>query len=59
VGALEWEIRADEPGRRLTVERRFDLSRNQFVGLEAYRAVRDLYEHASRTDAQSVVLVRD
>lgn len=58
-GALSWKTDVDEAARRLTVERRFDLSRPEFVGLDDYRAVRDLYEHAARTDAQSVVLVRD
>ena len=59
VGSLAWKVGADRANRRVTVERRFDLSRPEFTGPEEYRAVRALYAHAASTDAQSLVLVRD
>ena len=59
VGSLAWKVGADRANRRLTVERRFDLSLPDLARPDDYRAVRDLYEHAVSTDAQNLVLVRN
>ena len=56
-GSLEWRVSADEAQNTVEIRTRFDRSEYQFLGGEAYLAVRDLYQQAAKADAQSLVLL--
>ncbi len=57
-GQVECRYDADEVRRTLTFRRRFELASRQFASRNSYRALRDLYHHASEADARSRVVVR-
>jgi len=56
-GSLTASIQVDEPGRRLTYRRRFDIKEREY-GKELYGAIRSLYNQTEKHDAQPIVLVR-
>jgi hypothetical protein len=56
-GSLEWTVSAVEGQNTVEIRTRFDRSEYQFLGGEAYVAVRDLYQQAAKADAQSLVLL--
>ena len=58
-GKMECRVERGEGGGKLTVRRRFEIPERELFGRESYAALRELYERASRSDAQQVVLVRD
>ncbi len=57
VGAIVVGVELDEPSRRLTVKRRFDITRIE-LGRPGYEMLRNLYSEVEKNDAQSLVLVR-
>ncbi len=58
-GKLEVTVERGEAGGSVTFRRRFELAEREFFGGEAYNALRELYDKASKVDAQGLVLVRD
>ncbi len=58
-GKVEVRVERDESQGKLTFRRRFELPERELVGRDTYAALRALYQQASKSDAQSVVLVRD
>ncbi len=58
-GKFECDVERGEGGGSVTVRRRFEVAQNEFVGREGYLALQNLYQEASKADAQGVVLVRD
>jgi hypothetical protein len=56
-GSLEWRVSADEAQHTVEIRTRFDRSEYQFLGGEAYAAVRDLFQQGAKADAQSLVLL--
>ncbi len=58
-GRFECQVEPGEGGGSITVRRRFELAEREFFGREAYGGLRELYERASKADAQGLVLVRD
>lgn len=57
-GRVDCRTKTVESARRLSFERRFELSGREFGGNAGYAALRDLHEEASKADARAVVLVR-
>ncbi len=58
-GEVEWRVEHDESQGKITFRRRFELPERELVGRDKYAALQSLYEQASKSDAQDVVLVRD
>ena len=56
-GSLTASFELDEPGRRLTYRRRFDIKDREY-GKDLYGAVKALFSQTEKHDAQPVVLVR-
>ena len=58
VGAYSLEVAADPAARRVEVRRSFSRSQHEIHGRDGYTLLRDLYEKASLSDAQTLVLLR-
>lgn len=58
VGTIEVQVEPDEAAGKITVRRRFERPGRDFIGVDSYRMLRDLYAQAAKADAQSVVLVQ-
>lgn len=58
IGTLGVSLELDEEARRLTFERRLEINQRELVGREAYGQIRELYRTTEKSDAQSIVLVR-
>lgn len=59
VGSFKVTAGHDPAARTLVIERRFERAERELFGPEGYSKIRDLYEKASKHDAQDLVLVRD
>ncbi len=58
-GAFTAQVLLDPAGHALTYTRRFDTRERQFVGREAYAALRGLYAAAETSDGQKLLLLHD
>lgn len=58
LGAYSLAVKADPAARRAEVVRRFGRHKHEIHGQENYAVLRKLYEKASQSDAQTLVLVR-
>ena len=56
--AGSFERRTEAGEHQVTIHRRFERPGHEYLGNEAYGALRDLYGEASKADAQSLVLVQ-
>lgn len=59
VGNYSLEVKSDPAARRAEIVRRFSRHQHEIHGFEGYATLRKLYEKASQSDAQTLVLVRN
>ncbi len=57
-GSFTTEVSVEDGGQRLVYSRRFDTREREFVGREAYAALRDLYAAVEKSDAEKLLLLR-
>ena len=59
VGNYSLEVKNDPAARRAEIVRRFSRHQHEIHGTDLYATLRKLYEKASQSDAQTLVLVRN
>lgn len=59
VGNYSLEVKSDPAARRAEIVRRFSRHQHEIHGTDLYATLRKLYEKASQSDAQTLVLVRN